>query len=150
MLLRVENISKSYGDNQVLQNVSFTLGEDQKVGLVGANGVGKSTLLKILIGRETADDGRIWIRDGVEIGYLPQSLVAPAGQTINEYVDHALGGLRRMETRLHELERQMGEDDGNLSKRLDEYGELLERYERRGGYDIGHRRDAIFAGLSCR
>ncbi len=148
MLLRVENVSKSYGDNQVLQNVSFTLGEDQKVGLVGANGVGKSTLLKILIGREIADDGRIWIRDGAEIGYLPQSLVVPAGQTINEYVDHALGGLRRMETRLHELERQMSEGDGNLSMRLDEYGDLLERYEHRGGYDIGHRRDAIFAGLS--
>ncbi len=148
MLLRVENISKSYGDNQVLHNVSFTLDEDQKVGLVGANGVGKSTLLRIIVEQETADDGHIWIRDGAEIGYLPQSLVAPAGQTIDEYVDHALGGLRRMETRMRELERRMGEDDGNLTQRLNEYGELLERYERRGGYDMGHRRDAIFAGLT--
>jgi macrolide transport system ATP-binding/permease protein len=148
MLLRVENVSKSYGDNSVLHNVSFTLGEEQKVGLVGANGVGKSTLLKILIGQETADDGRVWMRDKAEIGYLPQSLVVPAGQTIDEYVDHALGGLRRLKVRMHELEQHMGEDDEDLSMHLKEYGELLDRYERRGGYDVGHRRDTIFAGLA--
>ena len=148
MLLRVTELSKSYGDNQVLDRVSFTLAEDQKVGLVGANGVGKSTLLKIIIGQESADGGQVWKRDDAEIGYLPQSLVAPPGQTIDEYVDQALGGLRQMEARMRELERRMDDDGENLSDLLHEYGQLTDRFERRGGYDIGHRRDAIFAGLA--
>ncbi len=74
MLLSVTNLSKAYGDNQVLNGVSFTMHAGDKWGLVGANGVGKSTLIKIVMGEVEADTGSVAIGPGVEIGYLPQVL----------------------------------------------------------------------------
>ncbi len=68
MLLNVNQISKSYGDNQVLNQVTFTLSPGQKLGLVGANGVGKSTLLKILVGEVEPDSGKVALASGTRLG----------------------------------------------------------------------------------
>lgn len=147
MLLRLTNISKAYGDNQVLDSVALTVDDAQKVGLVGANGVGKSTLLRIILGHEEPDAGAVWIQSGIEVGYLPQSLNALKGQTIDQYVDAELGSLREMEVRMRRLEAEMAHAGDGLDAILAEYARLTERYERRGGYDLAHRRDAVFSGL---
>src|SRR3954467_13068120 len=107
MLLSAEQISKSYGDNQVLNQVSITLQEGQKLGLVGANGVGKSTLLKIIVGEITADSGKVTLAHHMRLGYLPQVLHDADAMTVDELIEAALAELLAFEARLHELETLM-------------------------------------------
>lgn len=147
MLLTIENVSKAYGDNQVLNQVSFSLGAGQKLGLVGANGVGKSTLLKIIVGETPLDTGAVRLAPGAEIGYLPQTLEAAEGQTIQDLILAAQGELVRVEARLRALEDVMAAANGNLDALLAEYGHLSDLFERRGGYDLTYRLDAVLSGL---
>jgi macrolide transport system ATP-binding/permease protein len=148
MLLRVDDITKAYGDNQVLNGVSFTLEAGRAVGLVGANGVGKSTLLRIIVGDEEADGGDVYLAPRVEIGYLAQALSDIETGTVAEAIDRALGQLRATEARMRALEAAMAQPGDNLDALLDEYGRASEFFERRGGYDLEHRQARVFAGLS--
>ena len=149
MMLTVNNLSKAFGDNQVLNQISFTLAAGQKVGLVGANGVGKSTLLKIIVSELEPDEGGWHIQGEQEtdVGYLPQVLAGAGEQTIDQFLDGALGGLRRIEGRLRTLEQAMAQPGENVDALLAEYGTLSEEFDRRGGYDLEHRSAEIFAGL---
>ena len=72
-LLVAENLSKSYGPNELFRDVSLGINEGDKCGLIGVNGTGKSTLLKIIAGVEEADTGSITMRNGLKIAYLPQT-----------------------------------------------------------------------------
>ena len=145
MLLTLDRISKTYGDTQVLNQVSLTLDTGQKTGLVGANGVGKSTLLKIVVGEESADGGAVQLHG--EVGYLPQVLATSDALTIEALLDAALGGLRLLEADLHRLERQMAEAGGQLESLLADYGRARDLFEHRGGYDAGARVEQMLAGL---
>lgn len=81
-LLQVEELSKSFGDLVLLDGVSFTISEGQRIGLIGANGCGKSTLLSVLAGDDGHDSGKITVMNGVSIGYLPQSPSYPGEMTV--------------------------------------------------------------------
>ena len=148
MLVAIDNISKAYGDNQVLNNVTFALPQGQKVGLVGANGVGKSTLIKIIISEIEPDGGEVRVASGAEIGYLAQTLTAAAGLTIAELIDTTLGNIRQIEGRLRQLEAAMVQPGEDLADLLAEYSELTEQFERRGGYDLDYRLAQVMAGLN--
>ncbi|MCC6455023.1 MAG: ABC-F type ribosomal protection protein [Caldilineaceae bacterium] len=147
MLLSVEQISKAYGDNQVLNQVTFALNPGQKLGLVGANGVGKSTLLKIVVGEIEADGGKVALAPGTRLGYLPQVLNDADALTVDQLIMASLAELQQLEMRLRELETAMASANGNLDALLADYGEVSEQFERRGGYDLEHRRETILAGL---
>lgn len=147
MLLSVELISKAYGDNQVLNQVSFTLAPGQKLGLVGANGVGKSTLLKIIVGEVEADGGRVTPAAGTQLGYLPQVLSGADALTVDQLIMASLAELQQLEARLRELEAALAAANGNLDTLLADYGQASEQFEQRGGYDLEYRRAAILAGL---
>jgi len=147
LLLRVENLSKTFGDNRVLDSVSLTLDIGQKIGLVGANGVGKSTLIKIIVDELAADRGAVAVDPRAELGYLPQSLAGGSEQTISQFIDASLGGLRQIEARLRVLEGEMAAGYDNLDMILSEYSRLSEQYERRGGYDVAQRFEVVAAGL---
>jgi macrolide transport system ATP-binding/permease protein len=147
MLLMIDQISKAYGDNQVLNSVSFTLAEGQKLGLVGANGVGKSTLLKIIVGEIEADGGKVTLAAGTRLGYLPQVLTNADAMSVDELIMASLAELTALEARLRELEALMAHANGDLDALLADYGQVSEQFERRGGYDLEHRRQAILAGL---
>ena len=82
--LQVENISKRFGDLSLFSNVSFTIEERQRVGLIARNGKGKSTLLKMLAGEEPLDDGKVVLRSGVRLGYLEQEPDFDSTQTVIE------------------------------------------------------------------
>ena len=146
MVLALENVAKSYGDAVVLQHVTFELGAESKVGLVGANGVGKSTLLEIVARRIQPDAGRVRLAEGAEIGYLPQTIGATPDTTVEELLDEAMGALTQLEDRLRELEARLASGQGG-AETLQEYGRLQERYERRGGYVREHRMQQVLAGL---
>lgn len=147
MLLTVHDISKHFGDHEVLRHVSFTLDRGQKLGLVGANGVGKSTLLKIIVGELESDGGAISLANGAELGYLPQTLAAGAAMSVAELFDASLGGLRTLEAELRQLEAEMPQAGEGLVAVLERYSHRQEEFERRGGYELEHRTAAVFAGM---
>ena len=82
--LQVQNLTRRVGDKTLFQNLSFSIGEGQKVGLIAQNGTGKSTLLNILGGKDTADDGQLVFRNGIRVGYLEQTPVYPTDLTVIE------------------------------------------------------------------
>lgn len=147
MLISIDNISRSYGDNQVLNQVTFKLNEGQKLGLVGANGVGKSTLLKIIMQEIEQDSGKVTVAAGTRIGYLPQVLQEADTMNVDALLMTSLAELYELEARLRTLEAAMASANGNLDALLIDYGQTSELFERRGGYELEHRRKAIMAGL---
>ena len=83
-ILNVTNLNKSFGIDNILEDVNFLIEEKDKIGLVGLNGTGKSTLLKILAGKMTYDSGNLFIERGIKIGYLAQGAKFESHQTIGE------------------------------------------------------------------
>lgn len=150
MLLAVSAASVAFGPKEVLSNVSFVLDAGDRAGLVGPNGVGKSTLLRVVAGELTPDGGAVSLAPNVTVGYLPQDPPEPPpGTTVEALVADAVGGLRALEAELRELEAAMasaGPGD-DLDGVFERYGEVQELFERRGGYDLDWRIDETFAGL---
>ena len=88
MLISVNNATFSYGDNLIFENVDFAINEGERVGLIGANGEGKTTLIKLISGELFADSGDIIIKNGIRIGYLEQNGGYSSGNTVyNEMLE---------------------------------------------------------------
>lgn len=148
MVLSASAISKSFGGKSILNNVSFVLNQGEHVGCVGANGVGKSTLLRIIVGELEPDSGSIALAKGVEVGYLAQTLAALGSKTIDELLAESRGNLRALQAQIRLLEQVMAAQSGeSLKVTLAEYGELAERFERRGGYDLDYQIEFVLASL---
>src|SRR5687767_6023366 len=88
-ILSIHDISKSFGLHTVLRQINFSLVSQQRAGLVGANGVGKSTLIKIIMGELEADAGEVRIRPGVRLGYLPQTMQTMVASSLREVITSA-------------------------------------------------------------
>ena len=102
VLLNAENISKSYTEKPLLKNISLSISENEKTGLIGVNGTGKSTLLRILAGAEEADSGKITRTRGITVSYLPQNPPYDPELSVNEQAERYLREiLRRILRRLH-------------------------------------------------
>lgn len=146
--LSVRNISKSYGLHNILIDLSLTVNAGERVGLVGANGVGKSTLLKIIAGELPPDSGDIVLTPGLEIGYLPQVITGFDEQTVNDLIAQSMRQLHELESRMRSLEADMSRLTGDaLDAVMNEYGDVSEQFERQGGYDIDYRLDTVLNGL---
>ena len=87
--IRVQKLTKSFGIHTIFQNVSFELHRGERIGLIGANGVGKSTLLKCLMGEEEYDAGAFVISEGETIGYLQQNITFDAAVTLRQTISDA-------------------------------------------------------------
>jgi ATP-binding cassette subfamily F protein 3 len=110
-MLTVNRISKTYGDHVVLRDISFTLNSGERMGLVGPNGCGKTTLLKIILGHEPAEAGSRQLAPGVRVGYLAQSLNAPLGSeaTLQTYLDLNLGDPAQAEAEVEKFALALAE-----------------------------------------
>ena len=84
MLITVDNAKFSYGDNLIFEDVSFAVNEGERVGLIGANGEGKTTLIKLITGEQYPDDGKVIKKNGARIGYLEQNGGIISGRTVYE------------------------------------------------------------------
>jgi ATP-binding cassette subfamily F protein 3 len=151
-MLQVSNVSKWFGDNLILDRVSFTLNRGQRIGLIGPNGCGKTTLLKIVQGEIPPDSGSAWLTPGdVRVGYLAQALEYEPGQTVGEVMKAAVAGLTEAEKRLEALSARMATVQGEaLEHLLAEYDQALGTFERLGGYGIEARTLEVLDGLDLR
>jgi macrolide transport system ATP-binding/permease protein len=150
MILTITNLSKSYGANQVLANVTLTMARGDKWGLVGANGVGKSTLIKIIVGEVEPDAGAATLAADVSVGYLPQVLEAGAALTVDELIAQSQARVHALAAELRALEAEMagaGLGPAELEALLAAYGQRTAEYDRLGGYELEHRTAAVLAGL---
>ncbi|HZO71800.1 MAG TPA: ABC-F family ATP-binding cassette domain-containing protein [Ktedonobacteraceae bacterium] len=148
MLLAGRQLAKSYGAITVLNDVSFVINAADRVGLVGPNGVGKSTLLRLLVGQEEADGGAISYAPSVESGYLPQTTPEFYGYTIQDLILESVGNLRQLEERMRQLETAMASaDETQLPALLAEYQLVSTRFQDRGGYELDYKIDVILEGL---
>ena len=148
-MLQVSNLSKTYSDNVILEDVSFVVNPDERVGLVGPNGCGKTTLLRIIVGQEQPDRGSVRFSPAdVTVGYLAQALEFEPGATVGDVMRQAVEGLHEAERQVEALAQQMAIAQGDeLASLMDEYADALARFEAAGGYGVSHEVDAILAGL---
>ena len=153
ILLSLQGVRKSFGTNEVLKGVSFTLQDGERMGLVGVNGCGKSTLMKIIAGLEHLDDGIITMQKGLKLGYLAQQGTVDENRTVLEELESVFAPVVAMEEQLRALERQMAEvaDDETLLHRLgSQYDQLTREFERRNGYGWRSTVQGVLAGLGFR
>ncbi|MBM3978467.1 MAG: ABC-F family ATP-binding cassette domain-containing protein [Planctomycetes bacterium] len=143
-LLSVENIRRSVEGKELLRGIDLAIGDGERLGLVGPNGCGKSTLVRILAGAEEPEEGERVVRRGLRIGYLDQDPRLPVGSTAREAVRAGLveraGVLARIDEVHAELARGAGSRERSL---LGEQERLEQRLERLGGHDIEHRIEAM-------
>jgi ATP-binding cassette subfamily F protein 3 len=148
-VLQVSDLSKSFGDNLVFQKVSFTVNPGERVGLVGPNGCGKTTLLRIVLGEIAPDSGSAWLSPAsARVGYLAQALEYEASETAGQVIKGGIAGLTETEGRLEALWAGMATARGQaLTQLLAEYDQVLDHYECLGGYRVKARIDTLLAGL---
>ncbi|PJF27854.1 MAG: ABC transporter ATP-binding protein [Phototrophicales bacterium] len=147
-VLSVCDVTIHFGWHMILNKVSFDLEQQDRVGLVGANGVGKSTLLNIIVGALEPDRGTVRIGQEARLGYLRQVQRYPDDMAIEGVISAITSELTELEQRIRQLEIEMAnKKDAELDGLFQEYGDLSERFERLGGYDYEHRLEIITAGL---
>jgi len=145
-MLQINDLSKAYGDTVVLEGVNLLINDGERVGLVGPNGCGKTTLFEIIVGRETQDRGSItFAPPNLPLGYLEQALVYPEGATIADvmrsYADDP-------EQKVHDLAVQLSAASGEeLERLMADYARALERLETRDSYRTAAQIEVVLAGL---
>ena len=148
-ILTVTNLEKRYITDLIFSDVSFQVGEGEHIGIVGPNGTGKSTLLKIIAGTEYPSDGTVATLRGLRITYLAQEARFESDRTVREEARFAFAPLHALRERMTEIEHALGTttDDAALEALMTEYDAASVAFETGGGYDIDHRTDAVLHGL---
>jgi len=147
-ILSVQQLGKRFGSEQIFSDISFQIAEREHVALVGVNGAGKSTVLRIIAGIEEQSEGIVSRADGARITYLPQEARFESGRTVLEEAQEAFAPVLLAAERMRELELRMGLVDGDsLDSLLDEYAQLQQRFETHGGFEMEHRTEEVLSGL---
>jgi len=146
-LIAVSNLSKSFGPVDLFTGLNFAVPKGARLAIVGPNGVGKTTLLRILVGLEEASGGRVTHAKSLAIGYLPQEAEFQVeGGTVWDVCLACFDELQRRQGELEKLEAEMS-DPGKREQALVRYGPLQQDFERRGGYTYQTRIKQVLTGL---
>ncbi|MEU5959022.1 ABC-F family ATP-binding cassette domain-containing protein [Streptomyces sp. NPDC047525] len=137
--LLAENLHCVLGDRVVLRDVSLKVSHGERVGLIGENGRGKSTLLRAFAGELTPQRGEVLRAVTGRVGFLPQQPDFPAGFTIEDVLAQATAQFEELSERMRAAEERMSSDPGDLDAVMEEYGRLQEEFDRRGGWELGAR-----------
>jgi ATP-binding cassette, subfamily F, member 3 len=148
IICSVNGISKSFGGNQIIQDLSLEIHEGKRVGLVGRNGCGKTTLMRMLAGAETVDEGIIHWKKGLKIGYLAQ-IPSFEDLSVKEVLKTAFQHLVNIEERMKEIEADMNTETNpdKLQSLIDEYGKLQDEFTLSGGYEMDFELERVTQGL---
>ncbi len=144
-MLKLSSVYKSYGGQSVLEDISFVIAPGARVGLIGPNGCGKTTLLRLIAGLDEPDSGHISLKPTATIGYLPQGLELATRETVAGYTRSGLAGLDDARLQVERLAAQMTHNAS--PELLEQYSQAASRFEALGGYEIEHRLERILAGL---
>jgi ATP-binding cassette, subfamily F, member 3 len=148
----MHNLARSHGGRVIFRGLNWSIQDGEKIGLVGPNGVGKSTLLRTLAGLEQADEGAITLRRGIRVAYLPQEYAGSPQHTAMEELLAVRADLATIEARLAHLEARLGDpqiagDMQAMSRILAEHEQLLARFEEQGGHMLHTRAETFLTSL---
>jgi ATP-binding cassette, subfamily F, member 3 len=148
-LLTAANLSKSYGAKDIFQGVFLTIPYHARIGLVGPNGIGKTTLVRVLVGLEEPTTGQVQRAKGTRVGYLPQNATLDSEHSLWQECLEVFSDLVEMHDRLRSMEHSLGEeqDEARLEAALEAYGKLQVDFERLGGYTYETRMRQTLSGL---
>lgn len=152
IVLSCNNLYKSFGIDSILENICFTVNEGDKIGIIGINGTGKTTLMKIISGEYGYDEGDIYTSKDCEIGYLQQNTNFLSNNTILEEVLEVFKPLIDMENYLRELEHRIAEEGSKdsssiLEKLMNDYSHVLEDFSSKNGYGYKSEAKGVLKGL---
>ncbi|HEX6372596.1 MAG TPA: ABC-F family ATP-binding cassette domain-containing protein [Longimicrobium sp.] len=148
-IVRLQNAGKQYGDRWVFRNVSFTVGARERWGIVGRNGVGKTTLFKAITGEDEPTEGEIWRHPGLRFTLLRQNRGEQGAATVHEASLEPFADLIAMEARINAELEELGTvgEPKDAERLLKSYDRHVEEFRRRGGYEMRSRADATLEGL---
>ena len=148
MILACHNISKSFGEQTIVHEGSFHIEEHEKAALVGINGAGKSTIMKMIMGELPLDGGNVVLAKGKTIGYLAQHQDLSHGNSIYEEVKSAKADVIALETQIRQIEEELSSLSGTaLEERLNTYHRLTAAFERADGYTYKSEIAGVLKGL---
>jgi len=147
IVFQIQKLSKSFADQEVLREVSLTVQEKDRIGLVGVNGSGKTTLLKCLTGELQPDAGETMVSAGLSLGCLEQMTDNRPGITAWDAVMESFTDLIDKRRLMHALEEKMGHDKSDLDKVMEQYARITEEYEQANGYACENIARRILTGL---
>ena len=146
-LVSTSNLAVHYGADIIFSGVDLDINERARIGIVGPNGGGKTSLLRVLVGLQDANEGRVARSNGIQVGYVPQHPQMQIGGTLREEVMRAFDQVRLLEK---DLETAAQEPNGDAEQAGLRYAELLERYEALGGYTYERAVERMVDGLGLR
>ncbi len=148
-IFSMHNVRKSLGDKLVLDNVTLSFFPGAKIGVVGPNGTGKSTLLKLMAGLEKPNNGDAALAKDASVGILLQEPPLTPGKTVLENVEEAVADIKALQARLDELGMAMGEPDADFDALMAEMGEVQTELDNRNAWDIDSQLEQAMDALRC-
>ena len=145
MLFRLSNVEKSYAGTEILKGVSFQINKDEKVGLVGRNGAGKTTVFRLITGHEAADDGEVVKMNGLRLGMLDQHVDFGEAETVHTAALTAFKEIHDIESEMRRLEKEMETDHSDAI--LEKYADLQSAFEHADGFSYASRAESILLGM---
>ena len=146
-ILTVENLNQSFGDREILKDVSFRMNRGEHIGLVGANGEGKSTFLSIVTGKLVPDEGKIEWAKNIKSGYLDQHAVLEKGMTIKDVLNSAYASLYAMEQHMNELYTKMADSSEEMDILMEEAGVIQDLLSAHDFYMIDAKEEEVARAL---
>ncbi|MBO4776086.1 MAG: ABC-F family ATP-binding cassette domain-containing protein [Lachnospiraceae bacterium] len=149
MVLSLNNVSLSFGENQILNNISFLLNEGEKCALIGDNGTGKSSLLKLITGEYSKDSGDIVFKKDATIGYVAQNQDINSEKTVMEELLDCKKDLIEYENRIRQMEDDLKNvSENDMAEYMNKYHSMTEIFEKKGGYTYRSEINGVLNGLS--
>ena len=148
-LLTVKDLQKSFGDREILKSMTFTIHRGARIGILGANGCGKSTFLRLLAGRDTEHGGSVEHASGITIGFIPQEPELDETKTVRESAAEGLAAIHQLLEKYQEVSEAVGEekDPEKMEKLLEKMSACQEEIDRKDGWEVDHQLEVAMEAL---
>src|SRR5213083_2669015 len=149
-MIQLSNLTKSFGDRVLLDDVTWQITDRERVGLCGPNGAGKTTLLRMMAGLDEPDSGAVLKPAALTVGYLPQDGLEHSGRSVFEEASSAFNELLAIKAEMHALEHRLGDQsipEVEHDAMLHRYSDLQDRFRMHDGYSMELKTATVLQGL---